>query len=164
MAPRQLLLGLALAATLAAALLDWPAPELSAPARAGAAPAVSDPAAPGAAPAPPAAAAPESPPALREPYAASAADAFAPKRWLPPPPPPAPPEKPKAPPLPFKYLGKALVDGEAVAFLGQGPRTHLLRSGDILAGYKVESVSATEIALVYLPLNETQRLTFGSDH
>ena len=96
--------------------------------------------------------------------AASAADAFAPKRWLPPPPPPAPPEKPKAPPLPFKYLGKALVDGEAVAFLGQGPRTHLLRSGDILAGYKVESVSATEIALVYLPLNETQRLTFGSDH
>ena len=51
-----------------------------------------------------------------------------------------------------------------LAFVGEGTRTHLLRKGDSLPGYKVADITATDISFVYLPLNEIQRLTFGSAH
>lgn len=151
-ATRKIIFGIALAATLAAVLLDWPMPEAAPPARA-------------ALPAAPVAAAEAVPPAaspLRERYEARAADAFAPRSWLPPPPPAPKPAAPKAPPLPFKYLGKVMQEGEVMAFLGQGARTHLARAGDTLADYKVEEITTAEMTFVYLPLNEKQRLTFGS--
>lgn len=102
--------------------------------------------------------------AVREQYATQADDLFAPHSWQPPPPPPPPPKPPapKAPPLPFRYLGKVLEGSEILAFLGQGTRTHLLRRGDVLAEYKVDEITPTEITFVYLPLNEKQHLTFGS--
>ncbi len=99
---------------------------------------------------------------VREQYAAQAGDLFAPHSWQPPPPPPPKPAAPKAPPLPFLYLGKVLEGGEILVFLGQGPRTHLLRRGDVLAEYKIDEITPTQITLVYLPLNEKQHLTFGS--
>ena len=49
-----------------------------------------------------------------------------------------------------------------MVFVDQGARTHLLRKGDVLADYKVEQITPAEMTLVYLPLNEKQRLTFGS--
>jgi hypothetical protein len=71
---------------------------------------------------------------------------------------------PKAPPLPFVYMGKML-DGKAVtAFVSMGGQTHLLHGGDTLREYRVEAISAKEITFVYLPLNEKQRLSFGSEN
>ncbi len=103
-----------------------------------------------------------SPYAIRKQYATQAEDLFAPHSWQPPPPPPPKPAAPKAPPLPFLYLGKVLEGGEILVFLGQGTRTHLLRRGDVLAEYKIDEITPTEITFVYLPLNEKQHLTFGS--
>jgi hypothetical protein len=168
MASRRILLGIALAATFAAAFIDWPAPEAAPQARAGTTSAV--PPAPAATatvaavttfvePAPA-----DNAPPLRERFDAQAADAFAPRNWQPPPPPPPKPEPPKAPPLPFKYLGKVMQEGEVMAFLGHGARTHLARAGDILADYRIEDITSAGMTLVYLPLNEKQRLTFGSEN
>ena len=96
----------------------------------------------------------------------STANPFAPRSWAPPPPPVqvVRPVVPKAPPLPFVYLGKML-DGKAVtAFVSMGGQTHLLHGGDTVRDYRVEAISAKEITFVYLPLNEKQRLSFGSEN
>jgi hypothetical protein len=94
--------------------------------------------------------------------AGSPADLFPVRSWLPPPPVAQAAPAPKAPPLPFKYLGKVLEEGVVVAFVSEGTRTHLLRKGDALPPYRVDNVTPQELTLVYLPLNETQRLNFGS--
>jgi hypothetical protein len=94
--------------------------------------------------------------------AGSPADLFPVRSWLPPPPVAQAAPAPKAPPLPFKYLGKVLEEGVVVAFVSEGTRTHLLRKGDALPPYRVDNVTPQELTLVYLPLNETQRLNFES--
>jgi hypothetical protein len=94
------------------------------------------------------------------------ANPFAARSWAPPPPPASVVRAvvPKAPPLPFEYLGKML-DGKAVtAFVSMGGQTHLLHSGDTVRDYRVDAISAKEITFVYLPLNEKQRLSFGSEN
>jgi hypothetical protein len=94
------------------------------------------------------------------------ANAFASQTWLPPAAKvkPAPPPVPHAPALPFVYLGRQQ-DGAAVTvFVSQGTRNHVLHSGDTVAGYRVESISPTDITFVYLALGEKQRLSFGSEH
>jgi hypothetical protein len=92
---------------------------------------------------------------------------FAAHSWLPPvvkPPPPLPPPPPRAPALPFAYLGK-MQDGAAMTvFVSQGARNLVLRSGDTLPQYRVESITPTDMTFVYLPLGEKQRLTFGSEN
>jgi hypothetical protein len=95
----------------------------------------------------------------------SNANPFAARSWTPPPPVQVVrPVVPKAPPLPFVYLGKML-DGKAVtAFVSIGGQTHLLHGGDTVRDYRVESISSKEITFVYLPLNEKQRLPFGSEN
>jgi hypothetical protein len=56
-----------------------------------------------------------------------------------------------------------LMDGPDIqVFLAQDARTHLLRKGDVQAGYKVEEITTTGMTFVYLALNEKQRLMFGS--
>lgn len=94
--------------------------------------------------------------------AGSPADLFPARSWVPPPPLAQAAPVPKAPPLPFKYLGKVLEEGAVVAFVSEGTRTHLLRKGDTLPPYRVDNVTPQEVTLIYLPLNETQRLNFGS--
>ena len=75
-----------------------------------------------------------------------------------------PPLPPSAPPLPFTYMGK-MQDGPVITvFVSQGGRNHVLHSGDNLAGYRVDNITPTDITFVYLPLNEKQRLTFGSEN
>ena len=95
----------------------------------------------------------------------SNANPFAVRSWTPPPPVQVVRAVvPKAPPLPFVYMGKML-DGKAVtAFVSMGGQTHLLHGGDTLRDYRVEAISAKEITFVYLPLNEKQRLSFGSEN
>lgn len=159
---RWTLLAVALAATIVASLIDLEPPDVvpargTSPARAQAAsPAVSKPSAG------------QAEQFARARFEPRAADLFAPHNWQPkpvPPLPPAPPPPvaaPRAPPLPFVYLGKLLEDGQVMAFLGQGSRTHLLRRGDVLAPYRVDEITPSQMTLVYLPLNEKQQLTFGS--
>ncbi|MCG6877294.1 MAG: hypothetical protein LJE97_19555 [Betaproteobacteria bacterium] len=102
-------------------------------------------------------------------HAAPAADPFAPRSWqasqdearknAPPPPPPA---APRAPPLPFKYLGKAIEGGKVTAFLSRGDNTYVVRPGDTLDGaYRVESLDDQVIVFKYLPLGQRQELALG---
>jgi hypothetical protein len=51
-----------------------------------------------------------------------------------------------------------------MVFLAQGARTHLAHKGDVLMDYKVEEITPARMTLVYLPLNEKQYLTFGSEN
>jgi len=88
--------------------------------------------------------------------------------WRPPPPPPPPVvaavEAPRAPPLPFRYLGRLDDERGTQVFLSEGnqPRAHVVRVGDRLRDYQVESIGPQGMALIYLPLNQKQQLLFGS--
>ena len=89
---------------------------------------------------------------------------FAAHSWTPPPPPkaPEPIAQPTAPPLPLTYLGKQMRDGRASVFLAWGERTFIVESGTQLdTTYRVEAIEPNRVRLTYLPLNQTQWLTFG---
>ena len=165
---RHIVMGLALVLTVAASVLDWPGqPEQGSGSTASDRVAQRNERA--AAPRQPAAdvATPvQTPTSAGERLQHSKANPFAVHSWLPPvvrvkaPPPPSP----RAPPLPFAYIGK-MQEGTAVtAFVSQGGRNHVLHSGDTLPSYRVESITPTDMTFVYLPLNEKQRLTFGSEN
>ena len=100
----------------------------------------------------------------------SGGDLFAQLSWLPPPPPaappppPAPPPKPpepKAPPLPFSFVGM-LERGAAkpAAFLAKADALLVVSVGDMLDNntYRVDSLTANEVVMTYLPLNIQQTL------
>jgi hypothetical protein len=71
-------------------------------------------------------------------------------------PPPPPPPKPTAPPLPYRYFGRmADVNGQAISYLSRGEELLPVRENDVLDQvYRVEKVDASQIVLVYLPLDE----------
>lgn len=110
-------------------------------------------------------------PRMGEPRMGEPRSAFMPVHsWRPPPPPPPPsvavaPPPPQAPPLPFRYLGR-LDGGEGgpVVFLAEGnlPRPHVLRVGERLRDYQVESIGPQAVVFVYLPLNQKQQLLLGT--
>jgi len=94
-------------------------------------------------------------------------DLFATSSWQPPPPPPVavePAPPPRAPALPYRYLGRMEEDGRVIAFLAEGAQQlpRVVRQGDVLPNYRVEEITPQGMRLTYLPLNETQRLLFGS--
>ncbi|KUZ79911.1 hypothetical protein [Burkholderia ubonensis] len=102
--------------------------------------------------------------ALRAPVSvASANDPFTASSWQPPPPVEAPPPTarpapPTAPPVPFSYVGEldAKADKPQV-FLSNGDQLLIVSPGDVIDGqYRVDSVSASNVVLTYLPLNQTQ--------
>ena len=161
-------LALALLATIGASVVEFETPESVAPQPAGSALVQS-------ARAPTPASAPADavkPVALadglsRAPFVPQTADLFAVHSWQPPParaPKADPPPPPAAPALPFRYLGKVLDQGQVIAFVAQDSRTHLLRSGDLVADYRVIEITPSDMSFMYLPLNQRQRLTFGSAH
>jgi len=101
---------------------------------------------------------------------ASGGVAFAPLNWLPPPkpqrvvppPPPPPPPEPVAPPLPFTYIG-LLEQGMGVtkpeAFLARGDALLVVATGDTIENiYTIDSITAQQITLTYLPLKTRQTL------
>ncbi len=99
---------------------------------------------------------------------AAAGNLFAVRNWRPPAPPPpvalqAPP--PSAPPLPYRYVGRMEEGDAVVVFLAEGAadaRPRLVRQGDQWPNYRVDEITPQGMRLTYLPLNETQRLLFGS--
>lgn len=100
---------------------------------------------------------------------ASAGQAFATLSWLPPAPPvrvappapPPPPVVPVAPALPFTFVG-LLEQGASrqQAFLAKGDLLLVVAAGDILDNntYRVDTLSAEQIVMTYLPLNTVQTL------
>jgi len=102
-------------------------------------------------------------------------DPFISKSWyVPAPPPPPPPpvlkeviqesQSPTAPPLPFGYLGRMLEeDGHVVIYLTQGGHVYSVSQGDTINGsYRLDEVSSSRLALIYLPLDIRQTLTIGN--
>lgn len=91
-------------------------------------------------------------------------DIFQAKSWYvpPPPPKPGPPPPPAPPPLPFSYMGKLLEDGKLTVFLTQQDRNYAVKAGDTLDGnYRVDAVDAQRVVFTYLPLNMQQTLAIG---
>jgi len=90
---------------------------------------------------------------------------FAAKTWQPPPAPPkveAPPPPPSAPPLPYTYVGKQLANGVLEIYLARGDRVFTVRNQSVIEGlYRVESIEAQTLSLLYLPLNQKQTLSIG---
>jgi hypothetical protein len=66
------------------------------------------------------------------------------------------------PPLPFTYVGKVLDGTAPQVFLSVGPRTLLMRAGDVQDGYRLDAITATALVFVHLASQETQRLPFGN--
>lgn len=106
--------------------------------------------------------------ALREKdsLASASGNAFAPKSfYVPPPRPkvaaPPPPPPPTAPPLPFRFMGVMKESPtQTLVFLSRDDRLYTVRAGDVLdRTYRVESIEADGVTFVYLPLNETQKLS-----
>jgi hypothetical protein len=97
-------------------------------------------------------------------------DAFPPMSWLPPPPkvlvappPPAPPPPaPTAPPLPFTFVGlqeRGPSLSQPKAFLARGDALLVVTAGDTIENnYSVDSITAQQITLTYLPLKIRQTL------
>ena len=94
-------------------------------------------------------------------------DAFGVKSWVevvpPPPPPPVVIEAPRAPPLPFRYMGR--VDdglGSVTFFLIRGTTTLSVSVGETIDNtYRLESADGGALQLTYLPLKERQSLQIG---
>jgi hypothetical protein len=96
------------------------------------------------------------------------ADAFAPKSFYVAPPkpkvvaaPPLPSPPPTPPPLPFRYLGMLKEKGAPpLVFLSRDDRLYSVRTGDVLDGaYRVSEIDSAAVTFIYLPMNETQRLS-----
>ena len=76
--------------------------------------------------------------------------------------PKVPIEAPQPPAMPFRVLGRYVDAGEETVFLQHAERNIAARVGDVLSEqYKVESVSAGVLTLIYLPLNLRQTLDIG---
>ncbi|MDR7335196.1 hypothetical protein [Roseateles asaccharophilus] len=164
MTPRHLVLGGALAATLAATAWVATRPDENAGTVAVVEP-VRKPTAAASAPAPQTAA--------RQPWAEASAEQLA--AWQPPPPPPAPPPPPlstvaapappSAPPLPYQMIGR-LVEGEGaqaveLALLTSPSRTLSVKRGDVIDGqWRVEQVSTSGVSLTWLPSQIPQNIVF----
>jgi hypothetical protein len=111
-------------------------------------------------------------PAIASEDAPAAPDLFAAKSWyVPPPPPPAPPPSPppppppapSAPPLPFKFIGKFDDATSLQAFLQRDEKVYTVGVGDVIENtYRVASINAGQMTLIYLPLNLPQTLAVGS--
>lgn len=89
---------------------------------------------------------------------------FSGKSWTPPPKLAklAPPPSPVAPPLPFTYLGKQTSGGQTQVYLASGDKIFVVRDRTVIQStYRVESIKPPTLSLVYLPLNQIQRLSIG---
>jgi hypothetical protein len=70
---------------------------------------------------------------------------------------------PTAPPLPFRYLGKMIEDGELQVFLARGEESYTLREGQkkgqkVDEQYRVDKVTGNQVTFTYLPLKIQQTL------
>lgn len=75
----------------------------------------------------------------------------------------APPPAPTAPPLQFKYAGKAIADNETWVFLSESGENLIAKiGGKINDKYRLDSINDDAITMTYLPLNAKQTLTINN--
>lgn len=75
-----------------------------------------------------------------------------------PPPAPTPP-----PPVPYRVAGQVVHDGPPRIVLARDDRVYFVAEGDVLdGGYRVESIRADGVTLVYTPLDARQHLPAAS--
>ena len=66
---------------------------------------------------------------------------------------------PTVPPLPLRYLGRAIEDGRTTFFIARGKELHMVREGDLIGDdYWVSDITASEMTFTYLPLDARQAL------
>jgi hypothetical protein len=86
----------------------------------------------------------------------------------PPPPPQAAPTiaaapVPVAPPMPYRFAGRVLKGSEEEVLISKGDLVFPVKVGDTLDGmYKVESIGADRIELLYIPLGTSERILVTS--
>jgi hypothetical protein len=73
------------------------------------------------------------------------------------------PQAPTVPPLPFRYVGKMIEDGELQVFLARGEESFSLRGGQkkgqkVDEQYRVDKVTENRVTFTYLPLKTQQTL------
>ena len=88
---------------------------------------------------------------------------FPAQTWRPPPPPPPkqaplPPPPPVAPPLPVQYVGRWKEDGKDVIFLAQGNRVLKAQVGDALSGWHLDQATDDALTFTWTLLNMQQTL------
>jgi hypothetical protein len=67
-----------------------------------------------------------------------------------------------APPIPFRVLGRYEDEGQTTLFVQFNEQSLAIRVGDTIGGkYKVENISATNVGLIYIPLNQPQSMPLG---
>lgn len=90
-------------------------------------------------------------------------DLFPKQTWFVPPP-PAPAGPPQPPPLPFTYLGRLIDNGQVTVYLEDDDDRNLaVRQGDVINGvYKVKRISPAAVTFVYLPMKKQQTLDIES--
>lgn len=72
----------------------------------------------------------------------------------------APPSAPTAPPLQFKYAGKAIENNQTWVFLAQAGENFITKVGEkINPQYRLDAVNDDTVTVTYLPLNVKQTLT-----
>jgi hypothetical protein len=71
----------------------------------------------------------------------------------------ATPQAPTVPPLPFRYLGRAMEEGRTAVFLEHGNANYSVAQGE-RAGrdYQVEQITDAAVTFTYLPLGARQTL------
>jgi cohesin domain-containing protein len=71
----------------------------------------------------------------------------------------APAAPPAPPPMPYRVAGQIAHDGSAHVVLAHGDRVFTVREGQTLdEGYRVESIRADGVTLVYVPLDAREHL------
>jgi hypothetical protein len=95
-----------------------------------------------------------------------AGELFGARSWTPLPARPSeapPPAAPTAPQNPYKFAAKLIQGGAAMVFLANGERVYEAKVGDDLdGGYRVESITAERVVLVYVPLGTKEELPVNS--
>ena len=75
----------------------------------------------------------------------------------------AAPVKPIAPPMPYRFAGKLVQNGELQIFLSKGDTPIPIKPGEILDGiYRVESIGEDRVTLIYLPLGQRENVPVSS--
>jgi len=74
----------------------------------------------------------------------------------------APPPAPTAPPLQFKYIGKAISENKTWVFLSEAGENYVTKlGGHIEDRYRIDAVDDETVKLTYLPLNAKQTLNIN---
>lgn len=93
---------------------------------------------------------------------ADAQDLFARHSWTPPPA-PAAPVRPVPPAFGYTVLGKQFIDGRWEVFLSQGPRTLIVKQGDVIDGaFTVERIAPPAMTLAVARFDERQTVAIGA--